>query len=513
MTRIQDQELKRKALAMKISTWVVRSKRPLSLQELQHALVVRENTKKLDVNFIPPSEIILSLCAGLVVLDEERTIVRLVHYTAQEYFEREQEQWFEDPETEMTMTCATYLLFDVFRKDYNVEYRNKCRQLKRRDSELAAHPFHDFAVHYWGYHAQSATTEATQLLLRFLTSDDYIGLYRYIRMPPNRKHGDSPSLMTSGLHLAAYFGLWLLESCLLDSGNHPDEKDRNDRTALSYAAEFGQERVAKLLLARDDVDPNSSSITDPYGRRAPLMLAAKNGHQTIVGLILERSDIKIDMRDGHGNTALHWAVQSRNTSIIAQLSQKGVSLELENNPRQTVLLIAVKNGDLSMTSLLIRNGARPNPKPNEGSRSTPLALAAREGHAGVTRLLLEKGADPELRDTYRSGRYSLHGTVQGGNTSVGKLLLKEGADPHPFTGDGRTPFPFAAENGHMVVSELLLATGKVNPDSKDSEGRTPLSYAAEQGHRTIVEFLLDTCGVDPDSNATRSWLAEPTPAM
>ena len=65
MTRIQDQEPKRKALALKTLAWVVHSKRPFSLRELQHALAVRKDSKRLYPNFIPHPEIILSSCAGL----------------------------------------------------------------------------------------------------------------------------------------------------------------------------------------------------------------------------------------------------------------------------------------------------------------------------------------------------------------------------------------------------------------------------------------------------------------
>ena len=36
----------------------------------------------------------VSVCAGLVTVDEESDIIRLVHYTTQEFFERTQNIWF-----------------------------------------------------------------------------------------------------------------------------------------------------------------------------------------------------------------------------------------------------------------------------------------------------------------------------------------------------------------------------------------------------------------------------------
>ena len=57
----------------------------------------------------------------------------------------------------------------------------------------------------------------------------------------------------------------------------------------------------------------------------------------------------------------------------------------------------------------------------------------------------------------------------------------------------------AARNGHERGVKLLLDTGKVDVDSKDSQyGRTPLSWAAAKEHKAVVKLLLDT-------GSTRQW--------
>ena len=57
--------------------------------------------------------------------------------------------------------------------------------------------------------------------------------------------------------------------------------------------------------------------------------------------------------------------------------------------------------------------------------------------------------------------------------------------------------------GHEAVVKLLLATGQVDVDSKDTiYNRTPLSWAAENGHEAVVKLLLATGQVDVDSKDT-----------
>ena len=44
----------------------------------------------LDEDNLPEIEDMVSVCAGLVTIDEESNVIRLVHYITQEYFKRTQ---------------------------------------------------------------------------------------------------------------------------------------------------------------------------------------------------------------------------------------------------------------------------------------------------------------------------------------------------------------------------------------------------------------------------------------
>ena len=74
---------------------------------------------------------------------------------------------------------------------------------------------------------------------------------------------------------------------LLERGDvNPNQADtRYGRTLLSWAAEKGNEGIAKMILERGDVNPKQADTT--YGR-TPLSWAAENGHEGIVKILLER---------------------------------------------------------------------------------------------------------------------------------------------------------------------------------------------------------------------------------
>jgi hypothetical protein len=91
--RIGSQPNTMSGLARKILSWITYAERPLTTGELCHALAVEVGDDDLDEDNVPEVEDVISVCAGLVVVDEAGDVIRLVHYTTQEYFERTREKW------------------------------------------------------------------------------------------------------------------------------------------------------------------------------------------------------------------------------------------------------------------------------------------------------------------------------------------------------------------------------------------------------------------------------------
>jgi hypothetical protein len=114
MGRIEGQNPRSTAFAKRVLSWISYTREPLTTKGLQYALAVEVGETKLDEENISEIDDMISVCAGLVTVDKESNIVRLVHYTTHDYFERTRNTWFPDAEKDIAETCITCLSFDNF---------------------------------------------------------------------------------------------------------------------------------------------------------------------------------------------------------------------------------------------------------------------------------------------------------------------------------------------------------------------------------------------------------------
>jgi len=239
-----------------------------------------------------------------------------------------------------------------------------------------------------------------------------------------------------------------------------------------------------------------------YGNKpkmSNLSLAAFNGHDAVVKLLLETGKVDADSRDGSGQTPLWWAAQNGHDAVVKLLLETGkVNADSKGGSGQTPLWRAARNGHDAVVKLLLEAG-KVNADSKGGSEQTPLWWAAANGYEAVVKLLLETGKmDADSKDRY--GQTPLWRAAFNGHKAVVKLLLEiEKVDADSKDIFGRTPLLLAAQNGHEAVAKLLLETGKVDADSKDKSGQTPLWCTAVNGHEAVVKLLLETGKVDADS--------------
>ncbi|KAL1966142.1 hypothetical protein VTN77DRAFT_4890 [Rasamsonia byssochlamydoides] len=80
---------------------------------------------------------------------------------------------------------------------------------------------------------------------------------------------------------------------------------------------------------------------------------------------------------------------------------------------------------------------------------------------------------------------------------VNVLLATRKVDINSRSKDGQTPLSWAAEKRHEAVVKLLLENG-ANTECKDKFGWTPLSWAARGWNEVVVKLLLEN-GADIES--------------
>ncbi|KAF3075556.1 Ankyrin repeat domain-containing protein 50 [Trichoderma lentiforme] len=511
MERIEGHTDAIRSLAKRILTWITHAKRPLSITEMQHALAVREFMTTFDSDYMPDVKDLKSVCAGLVTTDEESGIIRLVHYTAQEFFLKTREEWFPGAEAFIAKTCITYLSFKAF--DNGI-----CQTEEIFEQRLRSNPLYHYAALNWGYHARKASTISREVM-HFLKCKVKVEASSQVLMITRSRKFTARSLHVrrkmTGLHLAAYFRIKRAVDYLLQKGYRPDARDTDGRTPLSWAAENGSVGITTKLLATGRVEADSNNnwnntplfyaVSNNHGRvvkllleagvnvnsknghymRTPLRQAVANGNTAIVGLLLENGAM-VDQKDNDGITPLVSAVMKTNDEIVQLLLDHGAdaNIKLRGNLGRTPLLLAATRYVLPLP---LDKGADPEPMDN-GLRRSLILPAAENRHVATVQLLLDKGANVESMDMH--GRIPLSYAAENGYTAIVQLLLDHGAGIDSKGGFTQTPLSYAARNGHIAVVQLLLDKG-ADFLLNDIHGRTPLSNAAEGGHAAIVELLLD----------------------
>ncbi|KAI9774470.1 MAG: hypothetical protein M1839_001703 [Geoglossum umbratile] len=392
----------------------------------------------IDEEALADEYVLISVCAGLVTVGQESNIIRLVHYTTQEYFEHIRTARFPDAQASIAMAGLVYMSFNVFAEGC-------CKNDEEMEMRMQQYPFLGYAAQHWDDHARGDFEGVIEeLALKFLT--------------------DNVKVMSSN------------QARTLQEPQFSGYRQRSlgTITGLHIAAAAGLEKIVQLLLGCEGVEPNSKDANEHEGVGAiskdnsgqtPLRWAAEKGHSTALRLLLERGGVDANIKDGYGWAQLSFAAWRGNEAVVQLLLEhEGINVDSRDNAGRT-----------------------------------PLSQAAVRGHEKVVRLLLEhESVDPDSKD--EDGWTPLSRAVVGDREVVVQLLLeKEGVDPDSKDNDGHTPLWWAAANGSDAAVRLLLESGGVNADFKGKGGLMPLALTAMKGHEAMVRLLLERGGVDVNS--------------
>ncbi len=168
LQRIQVQPENRKTMAMNTLMWISHAKRPLLIGELVDVLAIKSSERSLNKRNRPSQRLVLECCFGLVTLDEESSVIRLVHYSVQEYLLEHRAGIFPSGEELVAEKCLRYLLCNAFST-------GSCPDQGTIEACLTDYPFSRYACCYWGHHVRDAASgKLEQLAIEFLYSRPHV---------------------------------------------------------------------------------------------------------------------------------------------------------------------------------------------------------------------------------------------------------------------------------------------------------------------------------------------------
>lgn len=187
---------------------------------------------------------------------------------------------------------------------------------------------------------------------------------------------------------------------MLRSGVDVDLRDPEGMTLLHHAALAGQIEVARCLVA-------AGATVDAQGgkRVTPICVAARRGHWQLVYFLLKRGSRAEPTADG--------------TSLAAFARGHGCRDVIDTLQR----MLAEALGDLPcndrLAESLLRAGVDVNAVNDRGE--TPLILASRQGRLTLVMSLLAHGASVGCRS--QTGRTALQEATEAGHAEIARLLV------------------------------------------------------------------------------------------
>ncbi|KAJ7249820.1 ankyrin repeat-containing domain protein [Mycena rebaudengoi] len=362
LDRIEAQSKEDKAIAQLALTWVATAKCPLSVAELLEAIAIEPDTKSLDREGVVEM-VVLSVCAGLVIVDQDGT-VRLIHYTTQKYLDGVQASKFPFAQRDIAQACLTYLLYNNF------------APLPENREELET-PEQEHAL--FDYSFQHRTFE------NILTQDPHLW---------DEKKGEL-------LYVSSSFSHMEMVELLL-------EKGWRYGNALQATTYHGQEAVVRLLIEK------GANVNAQGGIHGNALQATSYCEQeSIVQLLIEKG-ADVNAQGGEYGNALQAASYWGHEAIVQLLIDKGVGVNAQGGEYGNALQAASLWNHKAVVQLLIKKGANVNAQ--GGKYGNVLQAACYFRREGVVRLLIEKGVDVNAQ----GGEYgsALQAAAADGNEAV-----------------------------------------------------------------------------------------------
>lgn len=159
---------------------------------------------------------------------------------------------------------------------------------------------------------------------------------------------------------------------LLEKGVNINAIDHSGNAALHIAAKNGNETIVEILLdKRAEINSqNTCAFAGCLTNYTPLMSAIRADRVNVVKIFLKR-DANVNAMTQCGTTALHLAAERGNIPIVEALLEKNANINAQNALDETPLILAASRGYNQVVKILLLFGANPKLKDYRGKKVNP----------------------------------------------------------------------------------------------------------------------------------------------
>jgi len=314
MSRIEQQDEDSRVLARNVLTWAVLGRRPLNVVELSQglAMIANPGLQTITDDDMVEGSRILSVCAGLIAVDSDDHTVRLIHYTAQQYFDETWKKWLGNAPVALTRACVRYLLTG------NTDLLTTYHYDRQKKTNRPKDPFLGYAAQHWGNHVADVQTdlEMQHLGLTDLFRDKKLVTAIGLHIDKWWLHSAHP------MSLLAHFNLCHLATEYLKQLQYTGMDECSTgflrATPLMIAAWSRSTDFVGLILAESTSNVNATNL---LGETA-LIIAASKDKKQVVETLLNCPRVDLDTRDNRGSTALMYAMDSNYDDVVRLLLER-----------------------------------------------------------------------------------------------------------------------------------------------------------------------------------------------
>ncbi|KAI8628105.1 hypothetical protein F5Y19DRAFT_153729 [Xylariaceae sp. FL1651] len=452
LDRIDKMEDNKRKLALDTLAWIVSSRRPLGINELQHVLAVLPGDSRLDFDHIYQEDDIRDVCGGMVTVTNG--VVSLVHYTAQSYFNSIGSSRFPNFHSIIARTCVTYLSLTVLEQPDDEENQmSYADDLDTIPDDRSAAEF--FRTHRPGlFSTQRLSFDNKRRIFPFV---DYAGPalgYHLRKIPSGSESTDLVSSLIKLLQDRPKRNFFLR---VLSEHNLPQPYIRQNLVALADSDKESAYSFNSVDLDDDDILNLQENTED-----------AQSEHEVdwILKRILEDSDFDSDSDSDAQSTSSQSSASllGRSTGRSSPLNAEMNTSETDIEPEASSQLGQSEVGDDGEEEGSTAHDSDGEPNTSEIGVPrvvTPLHLAAYLGWKPlITKLVEMPEAVIDINTIDPWDRTPIIIAVNEGNWDVVPILLHHGASVDIMSAEYAYILLHAAQMGRRDVFENLVSQAR-----------------------------------------------------